>query len=252
MDSQGNSLQGKIAVVTGAGNGIGEGYAHGLAGRGCKVVVAEIDAANGQRVADAINAGGGEALFLQADVSSEASAGELASATAEKWGRIDYLVNNAALFGDIEFNSLMAVDLAYLNKVISINMLGALVMARAIVPHMPSGSAIVNQTSTAAWMHTDYYSLTKLGLNGITTILARELGPKGIRVNAIAPGPTDTAALRSKVPDDYIKGMVAQMPISRLGTPEDLFKGVAFLLSDEAQWITGHIMNVDGGQLLRV
>lgn len=246
------SLKGKVAVVTGGGNGIGEGYAIGLADRGCKVVVAEINADHGQRVADAINAGGGEALFVKVDVSSEASAQSLAQQVVAQWGRIDYLVNNAALFGDIEFNSLMAVDLAYLNKVININMLGALVMARATVPHMPSGSAIVNQTSTAAWMHTDYYSLTKLGLNGITTILARELGPKGIRVNAIAPGPTDTAALRSKVPDDYIQGMVSQMPISRLGTPQDLLKAVAFLLSDEAEWITGHIMNVDGGQLLRV
>lgn len=246
------SLKGKVAVVTGGGNGIGEGYATGLADRGCKVVVAEINADHGQRVADAINAGGGEALFVKVDVSSEASAQALAQQVVAQWGRIDYLVNNAALFGDIEFNSLMAVDLAYLNKVININMLGALVMARATVPHMPPGSAIVNQTSTAAWMHTDYYSLTKLGLNGITTILARELGPKGIRVNAIAPGPTDTAALRSKVPDDYIQGMVSQMPISRLGTPQDLLKAVAFLLSDDAEWITGHIMNVDGGQLLRV
>lgn len=246
------SLKGKVAVVTGGGNGIGEGYATGLAERGCKVVVAEINADHGQRVADAINAGGGEALFVKVDVSSETSAQSLAQQVVAQWGRIDYLVNNAALFGDIEFNSLMAVDLAYLNKVININMLGALIMARAVVPHMPAGSAIVNQTSTAAWMHTDYYSLTKLGLNGITTILARELGPKGIRVNAIAPGPTDTAALRSKVPDDYIQGMISQMPISRLGTPQDLLKAVAFLLSDEAEWITGHIMNVDGGQLLRV
>lgn len=246
------SLKGKVAVVTGAGNGIGEGYATGLSDRGCKIVVAEIDADNGQRVADAINAGGGEAIFVKTDVSSEISAQSLAEQVSAKWGRIDYLVNNAALFGDIEFNSLMAVDLAYLNKVININMLGALVMARAVVPHMPTGSAIVNQTSTAAWMHTDYYSLTKLGLNGITTILARELGPKGIRVNAIAPGPTDTAALRSKVPDDYIQGMLSQMPLPRLGTPQDLFKAVAFLLSDEAEWITGHIMNVDGGQMLRV
>ena len=245
------SLQDKVVVVTGGGNGIGEGYARGLARRGCKVVVAEIDADNGQRVADAITADGGSSIFIKTDISSETSARSLAEQTMSQWGRIDFLVNNAALFGDIEFNSLMAVDLEYLNKVISINMLGALVMTRAVVPHMQSGSAIVNQTSTAAWMHTDYYSLTKLGLNGITTILARELGPRGIRVNAIAPGPTDTQALRSKVPADYIEGLVGQMPLSRLGTPDDLLKAVAFLLSDEASWITGHIMNVDGGQLMR-
>lgn len=246
------SLQDKVVVVTGAGKGIGEGYARGLADRGCKVVVAEIDADNGQRVADAINKSGGSALFIRTDVSSEQSAQALAEQVMGQWGRIDFLVNNAALFGDIEFNSLLAVDLDYLNKVISINMLGALVMTRAVVPHMQSGGAIINQTSTAAWMNTDYYSLTKLGLNGITTVLARELGPRGIRVNAIAPGPTDTEALRSKVSAEFIAGMVSQMPLSRLGTPDDLLKAVAFLLSDDASWITGHIMNVDGGQLMRV
>src|SRR5690625_6738462 len=110
----------------------------------------------------------------------------------------------------MEFNSLLEVDLDYLRKVVDINLLGALVMTRAVVPHMPEGGAIVNQTSTAAWMHTDYYSLTKLGLNGLTTILARELGHRGLRVNAIAPGPTDTEALRSQGPDDYIQGKIGR------------------------------------------
>src|SRR5690625_7296064 len=98
---------------------------------------------------------------------------------------------------------------------------------------MPEGGAIVNQTSTAAWMHTDYYSLTKLGLNGLTTILARELGHRGIRVDAIAQGPTDTEALRSKVPDDYIQGMLSQMPLQRLCTSVDMCQAVVFTLYAE-------------------
>src|SRR5690625_486255 len=245
-------MKGKVAVVTGAGKGIGEGYARGLSARGCRVVVADIDVSRGQQVAEALQKSGGEAMFAEVDIASEASAQALAEQVVERWGRIDYLVNNAALFGDMEFNSLLEVDLDYLRKVVDINLLGALVMTRAVVPHMPEGGAIVNQTSTAAWMHTDYYSLTKLALNGLTTILARALGHRGIRCNAIAPGPTDTEALRSKVPDDYIQGMLSQMPLPRLGTPEDLCQAVAFLLSDEASWITGHVMNVDGGQLLRV
>jgi 3-oxoacyl-[acyl-carrier protein] reductase len=241
----------KVAIVTGAGQGIGEGYAKGLAGLGAAVVVADINEAQGQRVVAEIEGSGGKAMFVKVDVSSEASAAALAEQAKATFGRIDYLVNNAALFGNLDFNPLLTVDMAYLNKIISVNMLGAVVMTRACLPYMEKGASIVNQSSTAAWMNMDYYSFTKLAINGITCVLARELGPKGIRVNAIAPGPTDTQALRDKVPQQYIDMMVAQMPLGRLGSPDDLFKALAFLLSDDASWVTGLIMNVDGGQLMR-
>jgi len=245
------TISGKVAVVTGAGQGIGEGYAKGLARLGCKVVVADINAAQGERVARDIQSAGSDAVFIQVDVSNEGSANALARQVKEKYGAIHYLVNNAALFGNLDFNPLMTVDLGYLNKVVGVNMLGSVVMIRACAPYMSAGASIVNQSSTAAWMNYDYYSFTKLATNGITCVLARELGPKGIRVNAIAPGPTDTQALRDKVPEAYIQGMVAQMPIARLGTPEDLLKALVFLLSDDASWVTGLIMNVDGGQWMR-
>jgi 3-oxoacyl-[acyl-carrier protein] reductase len=246
-----SNFEGKVIVITGAGGGIGEGYAKIFAGKGMKVVVAEINEENGKRVADEINASGGTALFVKTDVSDEESCKAAAAKAIEEFGAINYLVNNAAIFGGMEIKGYLDVDMNYLNKFMAVNMHGALLMARAVVPHMKKGSAIVNQSSTAAWMNVGFYGVAKLALNGITTSLANELGWRKIRINAIAPGPTDTQALRGTV-GDYADELVKSMPIKRLGTPEDMASAVLFLLSDEASWITGHILNVDGGQFMRV
>jgi len=244
----------KVGIVTGAGGGIGEGYARALAGEGAHVVIAEIDAERGRQVADSINQKGGSALFVKVDISSPASTAAMAAAAVEKFGGIDYLVNNAALFGGMDLASCLEMDWDYYTKFMNINFHGALLATRAVVPHMKArgGGAIVNQTSTAAYMSYGPYSVAKLGLNGLTFALARELGPLNIRINGIAPGPTDTPALRSVVSEEYLQGMTAGMPLARLGKPKDLADAVLFLLSDEAEWITGHILNVDGGQWMRV
>lgn len=244
---------GKVVIVTGAGGGIGEGYARAFAARGMQVVVAEINEANGRRVAESINASGGAALFHHCDVGDEASAKACADAAAAHFGGIDYLVNNAAIFHDMRVEGYLDVDLPYLERFMRINAHGCLIMTRACVPHMlhRGGGAIVNQSSTAAWMNMGFYGVAKLTMNGITCSLARELGPHNIRINAIAPGPTDTPALQKQA-GEYAQMMLQGMPIARLGQPVDMANAALFLLSDEAAWITGHVLNVDGGQLMRV
>ncbi len=246
-------IRGKVAIVTGAGGGIGEGYARALAGAGAAVVVAEIQKDAGERVAREIAAGGGRALYVEVDVASTESTRALAERAAAELGGIDFLVNNAAIFGGMKLAPYMDVDWTYYTRFMDVNVNGALLCARACVPHMRKrgGGAIVNQSSTAAWMSAGFYSLAKLTLNGLTQGLARELGPQKIRVNAIAPGPTDTGALHSVVPDAFIKPMVAGLPLARIGKPEDLAATLLFLLSDAASWVTGQVVNVDGGQVMR-
>ncbi len=245
----------KIIVITGAGQGIGEAYAKASAQRGMKVCVAELNEEQGQRVANEINAEGGTAIFVKTDVSDESSTKAMAAAADEAFGGvgIDYLINNAAIYGSMKIDSYLKVDMNYLNKFYSVNINGALLATRAVVPFMKKrgGGAIINQSSTAAWMNIGFYGVAKLAINGMTCSLAHELGPRKIRINAIAPGPTDTQATRDQA-GDYVKEMVKSMPLARVGTVDDMVGPVFFLLSDDAKWITGHILNVDGGQYMRV
>ena len=243
-------LRDKVAVVTGAGGGIGEAYARGLAAAGARVVVADINKDGAERVAREI---GAHAFAIEVDVAAPESTRALAERAAAHFGGIDFLVNNAALFGGMKVAAYMDVDWDYYTRFMNINVHGALLCARACVPHMKKrgGGAIVNQSSTAAWMGAGMYSLAKLAVNGLTQGLARELGPQKIRVNAIAPGPTETGALKSVVPEAFIKPMVAGLPIARLGTPQDHVPMLLFLLSDAAAWVTGQIVAVDGGQISR-
>lgn len=246
-------IEGKVAIVTGSGGGIGEGYAQALAAEGAKVVVAELDKAKGEAATAGICASGGDATFVEVDVGSEASTKAMAAQAIEAYGGIDFLVNNAALFGGMKTESMLSVDWDYYKNFMNINMDGALLCARACYRSMKErgGGAIVNQSSTAAWMGIGYYGLAKLALNGLTHCLTRELGPMNIRVNAIAPGPTDTEALAAQVPDAYRDQLVASIPLSRLGTPADMAGACVFLLSDNASWVSGQVFAVDGGQIVR-
>jgi 3-oxoacyl-[acyl-carrier protein] reductase len=244
---------GKVAVVTGAGRGIGQVYAEALAGAGASVVVADLDEQGAAGVAAAINTAGGSALACAVDVADPDSAAAMAAAAAARFGGIDYLVNNAAIFGGMRLDFLITVDWDYLQRFMAVNQFGALVCSRACYPSMAErgGGAIVNQSSTAAWLYAGYYGWAKAGVNSLTQQLAHELGGMNIRVNAIAPGPTDTEAAREVVPSQYITQLVGALALKRQGQPEDLAGMCLFLLSDQASWITGHIFNVDGGQVVR-
>lgn len=240
-------FQDKVAIVTGAGQGIGEGYARALAAEGAHVVVAEINEEQGERVAKDIGA-----LFVKVDVADPASAEAMAAAAVAEYGRIDYLVNNAAIFHSMRRDGLTTVDLDYLRRFLDVNLMGALYCTRAVLPHMPDGGAIVNQSSTAAWMASGYYGLAKAGINHLTASLAAELGGRSIRVNGIAPGPTDTEATHSIVPAEFRESMVRGLALKRMGTTDDMASVVLFLLSDAAGWLTGQVVSVDGGQLVRL
>ena len=242
-----NRFEDKVAVVTGAAQGIGEAYAKALAAEGASVVVADLNAEAGEKVAAEI---GGR--FVRTDVSSAESAEAMVEATLAAYGGLDLLVNNAAIYGDMQFDLLISVDWDYYRTFMSVNMDGALVMTRACYREMQKRGcgSIVNQSSTAAYLYSGFYGLAKTGVNGLTQQLAHELGGMGIRVNAIAPGPTDTAATRTQA-GDAAKELVKGLAIKRMGQPDDMVGACLFLLSDESAWVTGQIIAVDGGQTFR-
>lgn len=248
------SVEGKVTIVTGGGQGIGEAYARAIVAAGGSVAVADLNEEQADRVAKELTAEGGQALAVPVDVADPTSADAAVAQVLDAWGRVDNLVNNAAIYHGMQVESLMKVDLDYYRRFFAVNLDGALVMTRAAHKALAAdgGGAIVNQSSTAAWMAGGYYSIAKAALNSLTVNLAAELASQGIRVNAIAPGPTDTAATRSVVPDVFMRPLIDSLMIKRMGQPEDHTGALLFLLSDQASWMTGQIVAVDGGQVVRI
>ncbi|MFE3026614.1 SDR family oxidoreductase [Nocardia tengchongensis] len=240
-------------IVTGAARGIGAAYAKALAAEGAKVVVADLNSELGEATAKEITADGGVAVFAPVDVADPESAKALAEFTVAEFGGINHLVNNAAIYGDMKLDLLISVPWDYYKKFMGVNLDGALNVTRAVYKHIAKagGGSIVNQSSTAAWTYSGFYGLAKAGINSLTQQLAHELGHSKIRVNAIAPGPTDTEATRSIVPEQFVDQLVKQMALKRLGTTEDMVGACLYLLSDDAAWVTGQVLNVDGGQVFR-
>ena len=248
-------LKDKVAIITGAGQGIGEAYARRFASEGARVVVADVNVDKGTAVARDI-----DAVFERVDVSSEDETRRLATAVAGRFGRIDVLLNNAAIFAGIDnFDT----TYAYLRKIFDVNYFGTWLMSRAVFPHMrdAGGGSIINQSSSAAWLHPQYpvgddlpsfhYSLTKAAINAMTHFMAGTVGTWGIRVNAIAPGPTMTEATRQMIPEEFLQLMInMQMAIHRALQPDDLTGTAVWLASDDSAMVTGQVIPVDGGLVM--
>jgi 3-oxoacyl-[acyl-carrier protein] reductase len=243
----------KVAVVTGAGGGIGEGYAKAFAREGASVVVADINGDGAQRVAKEIAADCGTAIATVTDVTDETATLAMATAAIDEFGGVDVLINNAGLFLGMEHHTLMEIPISYWQRFFDISLTGALLCSRAVARSMAErgGGSIINQSSTGAYMGAGAYGTAKLAVHSLTHSLARELGPQRIRVNAVAPGPTDTQATRD-LPPAVIDQILANLPLSRMGNVDDHAEAALFLASEAATWITGVILNVDGGHMMRV
>jgi NAD(P)-dependent dehydrogenase (short-subunit alcohol dehydrogenase family) len=251
-------LDDKVAIVTGAGgrgNSIGRAYALGLAQSGATVVVADLNEAGAQAVAAEIIAAGGKAIGVKVDVADEASTLAMAKSAGDAFGGVDILVNNAALMVDISYDNCETISLDNWNRAFAVNLNGALLCSRAVIPSMRrrGGGRIVNQTSGGAFPATGLYGISKLALVGLTTTLAKQFGKDNITCNAIAPGNVTSDAGKALVPDDspFIKFLEMTCAIHPRGAPDELVGTLLLLCSPAGQWITGQTIHVDGGWVMR-
>jgi 3-oxoacyl-[acyl-carrier protein] reductase len=242
----------RVVMITGAGQGIGRAYAHRFAALGARVVVAEIGQEAGHRVSDEIGAMGAQALAVQVDVSSAESVAAAVGVAAERFGKIDVLVNNAAIFSTLKMRPFEEIPLDEWRRVLDVNITGTFLMTRAVSPLMKAAGwgRIVNVSSAAVTMgrpHYLHYTTSKAATIGMTRSLARELGPHGITVNVVLPGAVDTGIPRETVSPEQKKAQIAMRSIQREQTPDDMVGVVQFLASDASAFVTGQSLTVDGG-----
>ena len=245
---------GHVAVITGAAQGIGREYALALADDGAAVVAADLNLDGAEETARLVEKGGGRAVALQVDVSDAASVRALADAVRADLGGAHIVVNNAAIYHSMRLDPVLTVSIDYWRRIFSVNLDGALLMVQAFAPLLVESGwgRVVNQTSVAAYGTAGAYSASKLALISLTLAQAAELGPHGVTVNAIAPGPILTEATEVVVPQVKLDAMQAAMPLKRHAQPSDLVGTLRFLCSDDAAWMTGQTLLVDGGLTRRI
>ncbi|MGF6967642.1 3-oxoacyl-[acyl-carrier protein] reductase [Paraburkholderia sp. WC7.3g] len=245
-----SKLTGKVAVVTGGSKGIGAAIAKALAAQGASVVVnyASSRAGADNVVAD-ITAAGGKAVAVGGDVSKAADAKGIIDSAIETYGRLDVLVNNSGVY---EFAAIDEITEAHFHKHFDVNVLGLLLVTQAAVKHLGEGGSIVNVSSVATRITpptTTVYTATKGAVDAITGVLAKELGPRKIRVNSVNPGMVETEGTHSAgvIGSDFETWVISTTPLGRIGQPDDIADVVAFLASDDARWLTGESLIASGG-----
>jgi len=245
-----SKLTGKVAVVTGASKGIGAAIAKSLAAAGASVVVNYASSkAGADKVVGAITAAGGKAVAVGGDVSKAAEAQGIIDAAIKNYGRLDILVNNSGVY---EFGAIEEITEEKFHKMFNINVLGLLLVTSAAVKHLGEGGSIINIGSVVSRITppgSAIYTGTKGAVDAITGVLARELGPRKIRVNALNPGMVETEGTTGAgfIGSDFEKGTVAQTPLGRLGHPGDIASVAVFLASDDSGWLTGEQLLTGGG-----
>jgi 3-oxoacyl-[acyl-carrier protein] reductase len=244
-------LSGKVAVVTGASKGLGAEIAKHLAAEGAAVVVNYASSkAGADKVVAAITAKGGKAVAIQANVANERDIRRLFAETKKAFGRVDILVNNAGIY---EFAPLDNVTPEHFHKQFDLNVLGLILSSQEAVRHFgPEGGSIVNissAVSTSTPPNSAVYSATKAAVDTVTRVLAKELGPKKVRVNAVNPGLVETEGTHAQgIPNsDLRKGFEAQTPLGRIGQVDDIAPAVVFFASNDSKWLTGETLVVAGG-----
>lgn len=247
-------LKDKVALVTGGASGIGRATAELFAREGARVAVADYSA-DGRDTVQAIKTAGGEAIFVPVDVSDSGQVAKMVEAALQAYKRIDILFNGA---GILYYGTVLETDEQAWNRVISINLTGTYLCCRAVVPHMirQGGGSIINVASTVgahdACAKAVAYVTSKGGVTLFTKAMAVDHARQGVRVNALVPGATDTPMIRKALTPEALEALGASQPIGRLGRPEELAKAVLFLASDDASFVTGSAMYVDGGQTAKI
>ncbi|MBK7948925.1 MAG: glucose 1-dehydrogenase [Deltaproteobacteria bacterium] len=253
----GERVKGKVAIVTGAASGIGEATATLLAAEGASVVVADMNAEGAERVAAAIRAAGHKAVAQKTDVSSEADIQRMIGRAVSEFGGLHILHNNAAMTAGHEHANdldLLTMTVDYWDRSFSVNLRGAMLAAKHGIPVMiqGGGGAIVNTSSNqslAGDLSQFAYSAAKAGVNALTRSIATTYGRSGIRCNTVSPGHIATASSKASVSPEMSDAIIANNLIPRAGRAEDLAHAVLYLASDEASFVTGQLISIDGGQM---